>query len=81
FCALVNGSTNAPSKRGAVVLMIRPIPSSVLVKFLVASLYLFPKFRQELLAYERDATHNKNLTMQQLNDMISDGKISSKAMN
>ncbi|WP_323081669.1 tape measure protein [Limosilactobacillus reuteri] len=42
---------------------------------------VFPKFRQELLAYERDATHNKNLTMQQLNDMISDGKISSKAMN
>ncbi|OYS48824.1 lytic transglycosylase [Limosilactobacillus reuteri] len=42
---------------------------------------VFPKFRQELLAYERDATHNKNLTMQQLNDMMSAGKISSKAMN
>lgn len=42
---------------------------------------VFPKFRQELLAYERDATHNKNLTMQQMNDMISAGKISSKAMN
>jgi len=42
---------------------------------------VFPKFRQELLAYERDATHNKNLTIQQLNDMISAGKISSKAMN
>lgn len=42
---------------------------------------VFPKFRQELLAYERDATHNKNLTMQQMNDMMSQGKISSKAMN
>mgnify|MGYP002474017042 CR=1 FL=1 len=42
---------------------------------------VFPKFRQELLAYERDATHNKNLTMQQMNDMMSAGKISSKAMN
>lgn len=42
---------------------------------------VFPKFRQELLAYEREATHNKNLTMQQMNDMMSQGKISSKAMN
>ena len=42
---------------------------------------VFPKFRQELLKYERDATHNKNLTMQQMNDMMSQGKISSKAMN
>lgn len=42
---------------------------------------VFPKFRQELLAYERDVTHNKNLTMQQMNDMMSQGKISSKAMN
>ena len=42
---------------------------------------VFPKFRQELLKYERDATHNKNLTMQQMNDMMSAGKISSKAMN
>lgn len=42
---------------------------------------VFPKFRQELLKYERDATHNKNLTMQQMNDMMSRGKISSKAMN
>ena len=42
---------------------------------------VFPKFRQELLAYEREATHNKNLTMKQMNDMMSQGKISSKAMN
>lgn len=42
---------------------------------------VFPKFRQELLAYEREATHNKNLTMQQMNDMMSQGKISSKVMN
>lgn len=42
---------------------------------------VFPKFRQELLAYEREVTHNKNLTMQQMNDMMSQGKISSKAMN
>ena len=42
---------------------------------------VFPKFRQELLAYEREATHNKNLTMRQMNDMMSQGKISSKAMN
>ena len=42
---------------------------------------VFPNFRQELLKYERDATHNKNLTMQQMNDMMSQGKISSKAMN
>ena len=42
---------------------------------------VFPKFRQELLKYEREATHNKNLTMQQMNDMMSQGKISSKAMN
>ena len=42
---------------------------------------VFPKFRQELLKYERAATHNKTLTMQQMNDMMSQGKISSKAMN
>ena len=42
---------------------------------------VFPKFRQELLDYERKVTHNKNLTMQQMNDMMSKGKISSDAMN
>ena len=42
---------------------------------------VFPKFRQELLSYERKVTHNKNLTMQQMNDMMSKGKISSDAMN
>ena len=42
---------------------------------------VFPKFREELLDYERKVTHNKNLTMSQMNDMMSQGKISSDAMN
>lgn len=42
---------------------------------------VFPKFREELLAYERQVTGNANLTMQQMNQMMSKGKISSQAMN
>lgn len=42
---------------------------------------VFPKFREELLAYERQVTGNANLTMQQMNDLMSKGKISSQAMN
>lgn len=42
---------------------------------------VFPKFREELLKYEQQVTHNKNLTMKQMNDMMSKGKISSDAMN
>ena len=42
---------------------------------------VFPKFRGELLKYEQQVTHNKNLTMKQMNDMMSKGKISSDAMN
>ncbi|MCW4386991.1 tape measure protein [Limosilactobacillus oris] len=42
---------------------------------------VFPKFRGELLDYERKVTHNKNLTMSEMNDMMSQGKISSDAMN
>lgn len=42
---------------------------------------VFPKFRQELLEYERQVTHNKDLTMSDMNDMMSKGKISSDAMN
>lgn len=42
---------------------------------------VFPKFREELLDYERKVTHNKNLTMSEMNDMMSQGKISSDAMN
>lgn len=42
---------------------------------------VFPKFRGELLDYERQVTHNKNLTMSEMNDMMSQGKISSDAMN
>lgn len=42
---------------------------------------VFPKFRGELLDYERQVTHNKDLTMSEMNDMMSQGKISSDAMN
>lgn len=42
---------------------------------------VFPKFRGELLDYERRVTHNKDLTMSEMNDMMSQGKISSDAMN
>ena len=42
---------------------------------------VFPKFRGELLDYERKVTHNKNLTMKEMNDMMSKGQISSDAMN
>lgn len=42
---------------------------------------VFPKFREELLKYEQQVTHNKNLTMKQMNDLMSKGKISSDAMN
>lgn len=42
---------------------------------------VFPKFREELLKYEQQVTHNKDLTMQQMNDMMSKGQISADAMN
>lgn len=42
---------------------------------------VFPKFRQKLLEYERDVTHNSKLTMKEMNDMISNGDISADAMN
>ena len=42
---------------------------------------VFPRFREELLKYEQQVTHNKNLTMAQMNQMMSKGKISSQAMN
>lgn len=42
---------------------------------------VFPKFRQELLKHEQLVTHNKNLTMKQMNDMMSKGQISSDTMN
>lgn len=42
---------------------------------------VFPALKPALLDYERDVTHNSNLTMKQLNDMISQGKISSETMN
>ncbi|PEG89564.1 hypothetical protein CP358_01175 [Lactobacillus sp. UMNPBX7] len=42
---------------------------------------VFPKFHEELLKYEQQVTHNKDLTMKQMNDLMSKGKISSDAMN
>ena len=42
---------------------------------------VFPKIKQQLLEYEQQQTGNHKLSMQQLNDMISNGKISSDTMN
>src|SRR5699024_4963581 len=42
---------------------------------------VFPKLRIELLKTEQKMTGNKNLTMKQLNDMISAGKVSSDTMD
>lgn len=42
---------------------------------------VFPALKPALLDYEKDITHNSKLTMKQLNDMISQGKISSETMN
>lgn len=42
---------------------------------------VFPALKPALLDYEKDVTHNSSLTMKQLNDMISQGKISSETMN
>lgn len=42
---------------------------------------VFPKFKGELLDYMRLQTNNHKLTMQQLNDMMSKGKITSGIMN
>lgn len=42
---------------------------------------VFPKLRTELLKTEQKMTGNKDLTMKQLNDMISAGKVSSDTMD
>lgn len=42
---------------------------------------VFPKLRTELLATEQKMTHNKDMSMKDLNDMISAGKISSSTMD
>ena len=42
---------------------------------------VFPKFKEELLEYMKLQTHNHKLSMEQLNDMISHGKITSDIMN
>ncbi len=41
---------------------------------------VFPKIRTELLKTEQKISGNRNLSMAQLNDMISKGKVSSKVM-
>ncbi|MBF7132558.1 peptidoglycan DD-metalloendopeptidase family protein [Pediococcus pentosaceus] len=41
---------------------------------------VFPKIRTELLKTEQKISGNHNLSMKQLNDMISNGKVSSKTM-
>ena len=41
---------------------------------------VFPKIRTELLKTEQKITGNHNLSMKQLNDMISNGEVSSKTM-
>ncbi|WP_029257916.1 tape measure protein [Pediococcus pentosaceus CGMCC 7049] len=41
---------------------------------------VFPKIRTELLKTEQNITGNHKLSMSQLNDMISNGKVSSKVM-
>lgn len=42
---------------------------------------VFPKFMEELVAYERKVTHNSKLTTAQVRDMMSAGKISANTMN
>lgn len=42
---------------------------------------VFPKFMEELVAYEQKVTHNSKLTTAQVRDMMSNGKISADAMN
>ena len=42
---------------------------------------VFPKFMEELVAYEQKVTHNSKLTTSQVRDMMSAGKISADAMN
>ncbi|QQC60648.1 hypothetical protein I6H67_05055 [Pediococcus pentosaceus] len=41
---------------------------------------VFPKIRTELLKTEQKISGNHNLSMKQLNDMISKGEVSSKTM-
>lgn len=42
---------------------------------------VFPKFMEELVAYERKVTHNSKLTTAQVRNMMSAGKISADTMN
>lgn len=42
---------------------------------------VFPKFRQELLKYERQVHHSKDMSMADMNQLMSDGKIKSSEMN
>lgn len=42
---------------------------------------VFPQMKQQLLEYEKTVTHNTKMTTKDLNQMISDGKISAEDMN
>lgn len=42
---------------------------------------VFPQLKQQLLDYEKSITHNSQMTTKDLNDMISQGKISAETMN
>ena len=41
---------------------------------------VFPKMKQELVAYEREVKHNTKLTTADINEMISNGEVSSEDM-
>lgn len=42
---------------------------------------VFPQMKQQLLEYEKAVTHNTKMTTKDLNQMISDGKVSAEDMN
>lgn len=42
---------------------------------------VFPQMKQQLLEYEKTVTHNTKMTTKDLNQMISEGKVSAEDMN
>ncbi|WP_290033893.1 tape measure protein [Ligilactobacillus cholophilus] len=42
---------------------------------------VFPQLKQQLLEYEKSINHNAKMTTKDLNEMISDGKVSAEDMN
>lgn len=42
---------------------------------------VFPKFKQELLSYYQQVEGSSKFTMEQMNDLMSDGKVSADVMN